>query len=277
MESLRGLSFSLSSGKWVCNKDRNHNERVTHLLILAGSFLGTAFIFFGSAGNSLSINKPLAFVRLLIGMATITFATIVSVFVTVRSKVISTEKNEDLNAVYWTTFGLGCILLFLQVLSLIRMFFSLEMLRTFKPLEILLTPEIQKMERRTKVAARRKVAGMVENALDLHDDSSSKSPLTDSHDMTELGKALLNYQIKPNEIETVGGLLWAWRSVWNRSIFENEGVWLHSRLVACTLAQFFIFLLLIVFWVILFRAALDSLEGSSWESELLSASVYVWE
>lgn len=218
-------------------------------------------------------------------MTTITFATIVSVFVTVSSPVVSTEKNTNFYAVYWSTFVLGCILLLLQVLSLFRIFFGMDILKRFKPLEVFLTPGIEKMERRTKVAATAKVSKMVENALALHDTSTIDSPLSSSaatkttsgRQMTPLGKALLNFQIKSEETETVGGVVWAWKAVWNRSIFEEEGIWIHSRIVACTVAQFFICILLIVFWVYLFRAALDAIQGSSWQSALVSEYVYVWE
>ena len=175
-------------------------------LTIGFSVLGTAFIFFGSAGNSLFANKPIELVQLFIGMATIAFATIVSVFVSVDSQVVSTNKDEDLNAVYWIAFSLGCVLLFLQVISMIRLLFSLDFLQKFKPLEIILTPGIQKMELRTKVAAQRKVSRIVENALELHDYNSSEAPVSRSRYMTALGKALLNFQIQPEETETVGGV-----------------------------------------------------------------------
>jgi hypothetical protein len=250
------------------------------VIFLELSILGTAFIFFGSAGNSLFVHKPLAFIRLLLGMTTVVFATIVSVFVTVDSQVISTTKDDDFYAIYWTTFVLGCILLFLQVLAMIRLFVPSRVLQRFKPLEFFFTAGMEKMERRTKIAAQRKVSGMVENALNLHDPSSNmqdEAPDSSSRHMTALGKALLNYQIHPEDTEQVGGVLWAWKRVWNCSIFEDEGVWLHSRLVACTMAQLFICILLIVFWLVLFRAALAEVKGSSWDSAVVSAYVYVWE
>ena len=62
---------------------------------------------------------------------------------------------------------------------------------------------------------------------------------------------------------------WAWKSIWDRSIFVDEGVWIHSRLVACTFAQLLICIILIAFWVIIFREALNE--------TLASESVYVWE
>ncbi len=247
------------------------------VIFLELSILGTAFIFFASAGNSLFEHKPLAFFRLVIGMTTIVLATIVSVFVTVDSQVISTKKDGDFYAIYWTTFVLGCVLLFLQVLSLIRLFFSGNFLKRFKPLEIFLTPGMDTMELRTKIAAHVKVSGIVENALNLHDSSILEKPDSSSHRMTALGKALLNFQIHPEKTERVGGVWWAWKRVWDRSIFQDEGVWLHSRLVACTMAQLFICILLIVSWQILFRAALAEVQGSSWDSALVSSYVYVWE
>jgi hypothetical protein len=74
------------------------------------------------------------------------------------------------------------------------------------------------MELRTKIAAHVKVSAIVENALNLHDSSILEKPDSSSHRMTALGKALLNFQIHPEKTERVGGVWWAWKRVWDRSI-----------------------------------------------------------
>jgi hypothetical protein len=55
--------------------------------------------------------------------------------------------------------------------------------------------------------------------------------------MTARGAALLNYQSREEKTERIGGMCWAWKRVWNNTIFEEEGVWLHARLVSSTIAQ----------------------------------------
>jgi hypothetical protein len=63
-------------------------------------------------------------------------------------------------------------------------------------------------------------------------------------------KALSNFQAQELITEKVGGALWAWKKILNGSIFIEEGVWLHSRLIIGNLLQ------LIVFIAVIFLACL---------------------
>ena len=66
---------------------------------------------------------------------------------------------------------------------------------------------------------------------------SKSTKMSRDFKMTARGAALLNYQSREEKTERVGGMWWAWKRVWNNTIFEEEGVWLHARLVSSTVTQ----------------------------------------
>lgn len=49
--------------------------------------------------------------------------------------------------------------------------------------------------------------------------------------------------------ETAGGVFWLWRRVYDKSIFEMEGIWYSTRLVASNFAQLLVCLFILVFWI----------------------------
>lgn len=204
----------------------------------------------------------------------------------VDTAVFSTEKDDRFLAAYIGAATLGFILLILQFLALLNEFFSLEFLKKHAWLEAILTPGMEKMERRTKLAAQRKLSLMVDNALDYHGDSHHSITLTDDFKMTARGTALLNYQTREEKTERVGGVLWGWKKVFNGSIFDEEGVWLHSRLVSSTVTQFFVCIFLVVFFAIVLLEILqqyntgESNPDESNPDDSTSSSepiVYLWE
>jgi hypothetical protein len=249
------------------------------------SFLGTAYIFLGSAGNSLYDSKVILVGRLIIGIVTILFVTILSLAYAVETPVFDTTKEDGrFLAAYIGAAVLGAVLLILQLIQLIGVFFSLDFLKKHAWLEAILTPGAEKMERRTKLAAQTKMARMVDNALVYHADSSHESArISQGFQMTARGTALLNFQIREDKTERCGGILWGWKRVLNNSIFDEEGIWLHSRLVSSTLTQFFICIFLVVFFAIMLLEILqqyNSSESNPDEPQDDSTSqpvVYLWE
>ena len=243
-----------------------------------------AYIYLGSAGNALYDNKWVAVGRLLIGMVTISVCTLLSAAVVVDSAVVSTVKKPRFLAAYVGAAVLGFILLMLQLISLISEFFSLEFLTRHAWLEAILTPGMEKMERRTKLAARKKVQLMVDNALVFHGRGNNSSiSMSGDFKMTARGTALLNFQTREEKTERAGGILWGWKRVFNSSLFDEEGIWLHSRLVSSTVTQFFICIFLIVFFAIALLEILKKYNtGGTNPAQQTQVStsepiVYVWE
>ena len=71
-------------------------------------------------------------------------------------------------------------------------------------------PGAQRIANWTKMATNRKVEQMVQHALELHCDTSAlPRELTTNHEC-----ALLKFQTKLNDSETIGGIFWAWKMVY---------------------------------------------------------------
>ena len=244
------------------------------------SFFGTAYICLGSAGNSLSDNRWVAVGRLLVGMTTILFATILPLSYVVVTPVFSTEKQDGFDAAYISTAFVGSILIVMQLLSLIGEFVSLDFLKKYQCWENILAPGMEKMERHTKRAARRKVQIMVDNALVYHClVPGMPSSMSQGLKMTAGGIAGINYEMRGEKMERAGGIWWGWKRVFNGSIFEEEGIWLHSSLVSSTVTQFFICIFLIVFLAISVVQVLESVNSGQANPEDSTSEpfVYPWE
>jgi len=81
-------------------------------------------------------------------------------------------------------------------------------------------------ERRSKKASRFKVANMVEDALRMHRKSAAESSERDiAGNKISYGSALLAFESTVYDRETVGGIVWTFKKIWNGSLFEEEGVW----------------------------------------------------
>jgi hypothetical protein len=68
------------------------------------SFFGMLYIFLGSAGNSISDNKVVAVVRLLTGMTTILFVTVLSLFFVIDTEVNSFPSSFSRSMPLWKPF-----------------------------------------------------------------------------------------------------------------------------------------------------------------------------
>jgi hypothetical protein len=94
---------------------------------------------------------------------------------------------------------------------------------------------------------------MIENALSLHLKTGSlKSSTMNSIYESRISvrsqmslNAMSNFQAQELLTEKVGGALWAWKKILNGSIFVEEGIWLHSRLVVGNLLQLIVFIIVI--------------------------------
>eukprot|EP00977_Amphora_coffeiformis_P019254 scaffold7096_cov84-Amphora_coffeaeformis.AAC.1 len=55
----------------------------------------------------------------------------------------------------------------------------------------------------------------------------------------------MSYSRGKDQKEEVGGIFWTWTKAMNGSLFYEEGVWFHSRLMAMGLAQFLVSVLIV--------------------------------
>ena len=50
--------------------------------------------------------------------------------------------------------------------------------------------------------------------------------------------AVIRYEIPSQDSEKVGGIIWTWKKLRNRTAFNEEGLWLHPRLLSANILQF---------------------------------------
>ncbi len=79
-----------------------------------------------------------------------------------------------------------------------------------------------------KLSASKKIHTMMKNAYELHL-GERKDTDDDSLTCSTQARALLNYSKVTEQTETVGGLIWCWKSFLNRSLLHKEGVMVNSR------------------------------------------------
>jgi len=90
-------------------------------------------------------------------------------------------------------------------------------------------------EARTKRAGTQKINSMLVNAYILHRGNSLGLDLSDLRRAKDspkrIDKAMDNYVQRGESYSNAGGFLWTWKRILNGSLFYEEGVWIHSRLV----------------------------------------------
>jgi hypothetical protein len=135
----------------------------------------------------------------------------------------------------------------------------------------LVLPGTLRQERAGKQAASFRMKQVLQNALDIiynksiasssnNSDgfsakmSSSSGLVTKANQETSV---LERFLLLPVKTETVGGVIWSWKRMWDGTIFTQEGIWLNSRLLTCNFAQVTIFGIMIFFSRVFFYKQKD--------------------
>lgn len=137
---------------------------------------------------------------------------------------------------------------------------------------------------RAKRAATRKVNVMLTNARKMHGKALAKSavPGCDEEDHARGSKrsssakslrkaqsdaVFQNFMLRGEEMVDAGSLIWSWRKILSGELYEEEGIWLPSRLIIFQVAQVAIglFFTYVVFQVV--RIAADAADAATAEIE----------
>ena len=238
------------------------NSIISWMIIMAQLvILGTVFVSLASAGNSIHLQHNFtSLLGVLLGISCITVSCILSYVFEVEILLINTTKEDDkeddplYDFQYLTTLVLGCFLLLFQVKALLYVLIPRSIWEKLPSSDFWLTSGMAKSEGSTKRAAAFKINRMVENAISQHDgkildhDQSSRLKIRSSSKRSAFGQAMLNFQASADYREKVGGVWYTIKKMWNGSLFDEEGVWIHARLYAMNISQWFI----VVFFVILY-------------------------
>lgn len=136
------------------------------------------------------------------------------------------------------TRAIGTIVAILVLIQFLLALVGLRRIRASTLLSALFVSSHTKGTARTKRAATRKLNTLLENARNLMPNITSEmisgSAIKD--------EAMANYLLRGERYEPeCGGMFWTWKRVLSGALFDEEGVWICSRLVTIQTAQLFLF------------------------------------
>ncbi|KAL7506893.1 hypothetical protein ACHAXN_004107 [Cyclotella atomus] len=220
------------------------------ILMVQLSVFGTTFVLWASIGNSSNSNPLFA----IISMGAIVMFSIAPFFYEfslepkengiIISTVKETRATEQL--LYILALLGGFLLLLAELRILVQISIPRGLWERFNTLQKLLIPGTIQLEAKVKLASSFKVNRLIRNANIIHK-SSSVEAFNESE--TTFGRALLSFSKASDQTETIGDSLWVWRKLLKLELFEEEGVWLTTHLLAGNLAQFTICLFIISFFI----------------------------
>jgi hypothetical protein len=253
------------------------------LIFVQTGLLGAVYVYFASTGNSnyLKSRCPFLIASMLIGILFVIAFHFLPFFD--KFPILPDISRTDDETIAWAPYlvlVLGCILLVFQILMLLQTLFpNTPWLQT-----ALREPE---KEVRNKRAAAFKTRGLFDNAISLHSASSSaenshggtsKSFTTKSSSFMKMeshSRALLNYETKLNDTETLGGFWWFWNRFFASKICSQHGLWLSSRLLAGNAAQWIVFFGFVFLWGWTIQYVRNSYDDSNSTTSSITYSVTI--
>ena len=173
---------------------------------------------------------------------------------------------------YYLSIILGCALLCIQSVDLLLSLLPQNWLNGSPILQDIVTPASIKVETSAKKAASYRMSQMIGNAITVHEDtkklqgrareqkslntSFSESGISVQFDASVPGErfqhlmVLRQFQLQENKTEATGGFVWIWKKILDGSIFDEQGIFFHGRLLACNFAQFAVLFFIAYFAVV---------------------------
>jgi hypothetical protein len=215
------------------------------------TIIGVLFVTLTSLGNSVNdqADKPRRVARLLVAIVTTFVTCILSYLFQVRTFFFDTYKKGAFTVFYIGSVILGVVLMAFQVLELMRVLLGDKFWQEHPKLQRYSIGGSIRMETSIKSAAVFKVNQMVQNALEIHNAASIEAS-TISVRASSKRNAMFHFQKLEHQTVPAGGILWAWKLLKNGTLFSEEGVWLHARLIACNVMQLIITIAVFVGWII---------------------------
>jgi hypothetical protein len=124
----------------------------------------------------------------------------------------------------------------------------------------LVLPGTVRQQRAGKQAASYRMKILIQNSLDVINGATmlASSANSNSLDAVDRESSILErFLLTPKTTEAVGGVSWAWKRIWNGTLFTEEGIWLTGRLLACNFAQVTVFGILIFFTRVFYHKQKD--------------------
>lgn len=87
---------------------------------------------------------------------------------------------------------------------------------------------------RSKRAATRKINRLLQNASSM---KPKTSDALEDYSVDTSEAIMINFVIRGEMFEDCGGLIWTWKQLYSGDLFEEEGVWIMSRLLVIQMIQ----------------------------------------
>ena len=174
-------------------------------------------------------------------MGSVVLFVLMPYFLDIDSVVLSTTKSAETEKgiLYILTLVGGFILLAISVLNVIQRVCSSKNQNSWY-----LFPGMVRLESKIKRAASYKVNRMVRNACDVHKTAEFDGRTGYGEGVATYGKAMLAFaRCSDRRVESQEGLFQAWKKIYTGQIFEEDGIWFSTHLLAGILAQCILFLL----------------------------------
>jgi hypothetical protein len=223
-----GFEYVMNTA-WSENWEPLLCEMVTSITFWVLSFIilsiyGLTFAGLASIGNEVTCRR---WWRPMVGVIS------VLVFVVVPFYLSNWTEAEPFNKyIQSISFILGIVVCFLHLSHTLAIIVPTKFYHKFPSFRKALYPSTVRSEKQSKMAVNHKLNNMISNALALVVRRKEETVL-ESH----FGQGLHSFAKSTPEYETIGGFQWTWRSVWDKSLYEREGLWLSARLFASNLTQ----------------------------------------
>ena len=153
------------------------------------------------------------------------------------SEKVEYKYDEDpFGGVYIIALIMGCSLLLILLVDLILLLVPRAWAEAHPLFHSIFSPGGPKAECAQKKASYAKITSMVNGALQVHLETATHSK-TDNYNEVDV---LHTFHRHKNDKEEIGGIMWTWSRMFDASLFNEEGVWFHSRLLSIGMAQFLV-------------------------------------
>lgn len=174
-----------------------------------------------------------------------------------EGKELRGTADDVINAELWDQlqllpFVVGSFLTAVFLAKLMLALIEKRYKRTNKSMDATLLASNTRGEYRLKLSASRKINGMLDSAMALHEtnDPGSKSPslhrgsnsrlrssALSKGQSSEPDRTMLNYVLRGETQRVEGGVIWAWKLLLSGKLFESEGIWIPTRMIVFQGAQ----------------------------------------
>jgi hypothetical protein len=199
-----------------------------------------------SVGNSVYATNLLWIVM---GMAGVAIFILWPFFDEIESDFLSTQKKAqlDMQIIYFVSMIGGLLLLAASVLNILQRVLS----STMQNSNWILVPGMIRLESKVKRAASFKMNLMVRNACEIHRTAQFDGGSSHGKGETMYGKALLAFTRCSDRTVALAGFQ-TWKKLYSGALFEEDGIWFSTRMLAGNLAQCTLFLVVGALFVVFY-------------------------